>query len=71
MMIACDSNRFFIVSHENEFTAGKHSSTESLEDASKVEIQRFEPPRLVQPNEVKVSHMEIMEKMEPVSTNLG
>lgn len=42
-----------------------------MESLGRVEVLNFEPPQLVQPNEVKVSRMEVMEKLEPVKTPLG
>lgn len=49
----------------------KRNSDENLENVGRVEVLNFEPPQLVQPNEVKVSCMEVMEKLEPMRTPLG
>lgn len=49
----------------------KRERADSMESVGRVEVLNFEPPQLVQPNEVKVSRMEVMEKLEPVKTPLG
>ena len=70
--LSCSMSFRSEASSEPEYDSHKKSvSVDSIENVGKAEVSHFDQPQLIQPNEVIVNDVHLVERAEPVLSPKG